>query len=394
MYFLNQITIKTKGWILAFGVLGGFTANIILVSLLLSGTERMILVGGSLMGMIFFFVFTRIMTLSMTRSIDALSVITFDLAQGSGDLTKRIHIDSNDEIAALSNNINQFIEKIHTMVVASTHTSQESSSMARNFATLSNDVDKRITEERDFVKKTKELGDEMKLSLEETTRNASNTSEDILKASQTLNLSAQEIKILVSKIQKASEVEAHTAERLQQLSQDANQVKNVLTVISDIADQTNLLALNAAIEAARAGEHGRGFAVVADEVRNLAEKTQHSLTEINATISVIVQNIIDASGQMTENYHFIEAMANSSDTVERNIMMTEQVMKEASDASSLASSVTQKLSHSAGQMIANIGEIYESSMQNTTTMRHLNSTSNELLTLASSLASKLSQFRI
>jgi len=165
----------------------------------------------------------------------------------------------------------------------------------------------------------------MKISLEETTRNASKTSEEILKASQTLNVSAQEIKLLVDNIQKASEVESHTSERLQQLSNDANQVKNVLTVISDIADQTNLLALNAAIEAARAGEHGRGFAVVADEVRNLAERTQRSLTEINATINVIVQNIIDASGQMNDNYQFIEKIAKSSQEVEEKLSTTERV---------------------------------------------------------------------
>ena len=102
------------------------------------------------------------------------------------------------------------------------------------------------------------------------------------------------------RVQNSAHTEMELAHKIQQLSSDADQVKNVLTVISDIADQTNLLALNAAIEAARAGEHGRGFAVVADEVRTLAERTQKSLVEINATINVIVQAIMDSSDQMKQ----------------------------------------------------------------------------------------------
>ena len=125
--------------------------------------------------------------------------------------------------------------------------------------------------------------------------------ESLDSVSKKISKSVDNMSSLQCRIVETNEAEMQLSENLKALTVNAEDIKNILTIISDISDKTNLLALNAAIEAARAGEHGRGFAVVADEVRKLAENTQSSLSQINASVNVIVQSISDASNSVDNN---------------------------------------------------------------------------------------------
>jgi len=134
-----------------------------------------------------------------------------------------------------------------------------------------------------------------------------------------INNSIENMNKLSGFIVQTNEAEQQLNENLNSLTANAEDIKNILNIISEISDKTNLLALNAAIEAARAGEHGRGFAVVADEVRKLAESTQKSLTEINASVNVIVQSISEASENVERNAQIYDELVEMSDVTQESL---------------------------------------------------------------------------
>ena len=151
----------------------------------------------------------------------------------------------------------------------------------------------------DALQSMEQQNNEAKEVLNNNTKQLKNTVES-LRSNQFVELSGM-INSTVDRIQSVANKEHELSGNLQSLAGNAQETKQILVTIGDIADQTNLLALNAAIEAARAGEHGRGFAVVADEVRKLAERTQKSLAETSATINILIQAINDNSQELNKN---------------------------------------------------------------------------------------------
>ncbi len=255
--------------------------------------------------------------LRIVKRIDELVLKINAFSRGDKDLRIKIDVgDRNDEISQVGRGVNLFVENarlimeeikgISTLNKTSmdklVQITQETQKSMENSSTTLNSVKNKATDIASMMNASIEQSQGLRKRLIET--------QGLVKESK------DAIGDLFSQITESAHTEDELSSKVEQLSRNADDVKSILDIINDIADQTNLLALNAAIEAARAGEHGRGFAVVADEVRNLAGRTQKSLAEINSTIMVIVQEINAVSSQMNLNSQKMERLSDMSKSVQ------------------------------------------------------------------------------
>ncbi len=347
----------------------------------------------SLVGLLVFSAFVFFIIRSIVTPINGVNRVASDLATGEGDLTKRLRIHSGDEIGQSCGNINTFIEKIQTLVSESKKLSSENASISHELSVTSNNVGKSVEKSTSVIDSATHKAESITAEIKNAVEEAKSSKEGILQASRDLDIAKNEIVSLTSKVQDSAHVETELADRMQSLSSEAEQVKSVLEVISDIADQTNLLALNAAIEAARAGEHGRGFAVVADEVRKLAERTQKSLVEINSTISVIVQSINDASEQMSGNSQQVQELSDVAGGVEQRIgEAVGKVMDAVHDSDKTVNNFI-NTGKSIEQIVEQVEQINKISATNARSVEEIAGAADHLGNLTESLNSKLDQFK-
>lgn len=223
---------------------------------------------------------TSNITGSLSRIVSSLK----DIAQGEGDLTRRIPQTSRDEIGELVYWFNSFVEKLQGIIREVVEVTGPLSGVSNELSHLARQSERVTSDQLDATRNAERSISEMFSSLSENASNASNAADAAAGADSETKMGREVVDSTISAINVLAQEVERAADTIRQLEADTTSVGNILDVIQGIAGQTNLLALNAAIEAARAGEQGRGFAVVADEVRTLASRTQVSTQEIHSVI--------------------------------------------------------------------------------------------------------------
>ncbi|WP_033768914.1 methyl-accepting chemotaxis protein TlpB [Helicobacter pylori] len=276
--------------------------------------------------------------LRIVKRIDELVLKINAFSHGDKDLRTKIDVgDRNDEISQVGRGVNLFVENARLIMEEIKGISTSNKTSMDKLVQIVQETQKSMKDSSTTLNSVKNKATDVAIMMNASIEQSQGLRKRLIETQGLVKESKDAIGDLFSQIIESAHTEEELSSQVEQLSRNADDVKSILDIINDIADQTNLLALNAAIEAARAGEHGRGFAVVADEVRNLAGRTQKSLAEINSTIMVIVQEINAVSSQMNLNSQKMERLSDMSKSVQ------ETYEKMSSNLSSVVSDSNQSM---------------------------------------------------
>lgn len=327
-------------------------------------------------------------------SISALRDQLDNIAQGEGDLTQRIPVEMDDDLGKLAKSFNLVLENLQSMIGSIQQLTRELGTGASDLARAAKDNNDGVTRQTDSISMVATAINEMQSAIEEVAGNASRAAEITREAEEKgkngariIRSSSEQVHRLAAQISKAVEV-------IRKLSDDSDNITSVLDVIRGIAEQTNLLALNAAIEAARAGEQGRGFAVVADEVRTLAQRTGQSTEDIQTMITTLQTGVADIVSVMetgSKEASETEKLANDAESELKAIL---EAMANIADVNTSVASATEEQTQVVDEINRSITEINDLATESANRSRDIDGISESLEGYARELESQTGRFRV
>jgi methyl-accepting chemotaxis protein len=338
--------------------------------------------------------FALIAANNMVKPIQNMVQNLDDIAKGEGDLTKRLEVHSNDEIGQLGNSFNVFVSKLHSIITNVADVTRDVKDSSNDINTQTQLIENQLVNHNHETELVATAITEMSATSQEVAQNTTqvavstqSATQDVANAQKCVDVSLEEVSNLMSEINQA-------AEQVNSLSEQSKKINSVLSVIGGIAEQTNLLALNAAIEAARAGEQGRGFAVVADEVRSLASRTQESTLEINemlnelhTLVTAAVKAMLASQQSCNRSVESSRAISESLGAVTSSVTTINDMSTQIATAATEQSSVTEEINR-------NVFAIQEIVNELTRSIKTTSSVSHHLAGRGESLGNLVGQFKI
>lgn len=329
------------------------------------------------------------------RDLERVAVALNNIAEGEGDLTVRIKTaNSHDEIGMLASGFNRFVERLHGMISRMHNIAGQLESQAKSSSASAVQTSQRIEVQQDEVTMVATAVTEMATATEEIASNADHTAQTAQGAvnlsdhgQQQVTQSQTSIRALAREVETASNI-------IGDLNSHSQKISSILSTISGIAEQTNLLALNAAIEAARAGEQGRGFAVVADEVRVLSQRTHSSTQEIQTMIETLQQTAGKAVKSMTQSHQMAETSVNDAHSASESLVKISQAIHDISDMAIQIATAAEEQTSVTSEINRNTESIRTVSENLSTEAQTSKAQAQELARLAASLQQEVGRFKL